>query len=332
MRTAIWSLAPVLLLLGLGLMHLGVGAANLDLPAVIGAFIAYDPTNYSHVIIIFQRLTRLIVAIYAGAALGVAGLLMQKVMQNGLVSPSTLGVNAGATTFVVLSVYMLGLSGAALFLPALTGGLCAIVFTFAVSRIIEGQGDPRLILALAGSMISVLFSSLTTFVLTLDPDGFGNVIGWIVGDIGNFDYLSLVPTAPLGILALGAAAIMSRAVDILVLGDEQAAVMGVDVRLVYGGTLFIAVALAVTAVTVVGPIGFVGLVMPHIARILVGEIGRLPLWLCLVGGAVFLTGADILARTLMAPRMLNVGTVIGFAGGLVFLALVIFGGHRVMAR
>ncbi|SEQ61591.1 iron complex transport system permease protein [Devosia sp. YR412] len=320
--------APLVVLLVLSALHLTLGAASIDLGVILAAFTAYDPTNYAHVVVIFQRLTRLAVALYAGAALGVSGLLLQKIMQNGLVSPGTLGINAGATTFVVLGVFLLGLSGPGLFLPALLGGIISVMLTLLVSRLLTGQGDPKLNLVLAGSMIGALFSALTTFVLSMDPDSFGNIIGWIVGDIGNFDYQALAPMAPIGLLALIAAAVMSRAVDILVLGDEQAAVMGVNVRLVYGGTLLVAIVLAVSAVTVVGPIGFVGLVMPHIARILVGEIGRLPLWLCLVGGAALLTGADILARLLMAPRVLNVGTVMGFAGGLVFLALVIFGTRR----
>lgn len=320
---------PVLVMLALCALHLTQGAASIDVTTIWQALTAFDATNYSHVIIVNQRVTRLIVALYAGAALGVSGLLLQKIMQNGLVSPGTLGINAGATTFVVLAVFFFGFSGVGLFLPALTGGLVSVALTFMVSRVLVGQGDPRLNLVLAGSMIGVLFSSLTTFVLSFDSERFANLIGWIVGDIGNFDYLSLGSMAPIGLLALVGAAVISRAVDILVLGDEQAAVMGVNVRLVYGATLVMAVVLAVTAVVVVGPIGFVGLVMPHIARILVGEIGRLPLWLCLVGGASVLTGADILARVLMAPRVLNVGTVMGLAGGLIFLLLVILGGRRV---
>jgi len=329
MKSALAGGLSVLVLCILCVMHISLGAASIGPAEIWSAFTAFDPQNYAHVVIVYQRLTRLLVAIYSGAALGVAGLLLQKIMQNGLVSPSTLGVNAGATTFVVLSVFFFGWTGIGLFLPALCGGVAAIALTFSVSRILAGQGDQRLNLVLAGSMVSVLFSSLTTFILTLDPDAFGNILGWIIGDIGNFDYLSLAPMAPVGALALVAAVVMSRAVDILVLGDEQASVIGVNVRLVYGATLFTAIVLAVSAVTVVGPIGFVGLVMPHIARILVGEIGRLPLFVCLAGGAAILTGADILARVALAPRVLNVGTVMGLAGGLIFLVLVVTGGRRV---
>lgn len=317
------AVAAVLVLLAACLVHLRVGAVDIPTRDILRAITAFDPTNYAHVVVVFQRLTRLAVAVFSGAVLGVAGLLLQKIMQNGLVSPSTLGINAGATSFVVLAVYFLGLGGAALFLPALAGGMAAMALTFAVSRILVGQGDPRMNLVLGGAMVGTLFSSVTAFVISLDPDGFTNLLGWLIGDIGNFDYRSLVWMAPLGTVGLIGAVLLSRMVDILALGQEQAAVMGVDVRLVNGAALMIAIVLTVCAVTVVGPIGFVGLVMPHIARLLVGEVGLLPLWLCLTGGATVLTGADILARVLMAPQVLNVGTVMGLAGGAVFLTLVL---------
>ncbi|WEK02890.1 MAG: iron ABC transporter permease [Candidatus Devosia phytovorans] len=327
-RTLLLATIPAAVVVGLGVLHLRLGAAPMEFTLIRDAFLAYDSTNYSHVIVIFQRLTRLAVAVYAGAALGAAGYLLQKIMQNGLVSPSTLGISAGATNFVVLSVFFFGMSGVAQFIPALAGGVTAILLTLGVSHILKGQGDPRLNLVLAGSMVATLFSAITTFVVSLDADGFANLIGWLIGNIGNFDYVALAPMAPIGALAMIAAVIASRAVDILVLGEEQAAAMGVNVTLVYGGTLLTAVVLAVTAVTVVGPIGFVGLVVPHMVRSIAGEIGRLSLWLSMVGGAVVLTSADILARTAIAPRVMNVGTVMGFTGGLVFLGLVLWSARR----
>lgn len=328
MRPVLLTVCPALLLIVLSVLHLRMGAAAMDFALIRNAFFAYDPTNYSHVIVIFQRLTRLAVAIYTGAALGVSGYLLQKIMQNGLVSPSTLGISAGATNFVILSVYFFGFAGVAQFVPALAGGIAAVLLTFGISHILKGQGDPRLNLVLAGSMVTTLFSAVTAFVVSLDADAFVNLIGWLIGNIGNFDYVSLAPMAPIGAIAMIAAVIASRAVDILVLGEDQAAAMGVNVRLAYGGTLLTAIVLAVSAVTVVGPIGFVGLVVPHIVRMISGEIGRMSLWLSMVGGAVVLTGADILARTAMAPRVLNVGTVMGFSGGMVFLILVLLAARR----
>ncbi|WP_198167823.1 FecCD family ABC transporter permease [Ketogulonicigenium robustum] len=309
-------------------LHLWLGAAAMDFSTIADAFFAYDPKNYSHVVVIKQRLTRLVVALYAGGALAVSGYLLQKIMQNGLVSPSTLGISAGATNFVVLSVYLGWLGGAWQFLPALLGGVAALAMTFGLSNLLRGQGDRRLTLVLAGAMIGTLFSSLTTFVVSLDADRFTTLIGWLIGNIGNFDYVALIPMAPLGVVAIVAAAFAARAVDVLMLGDDQAAVMGVNVRAVYAVTLLIAIVLAVSAVTVVGPIGFVGLVVPHIVRIFVGDTGRLALWLNLIGGAAVLTAADILARVALAPRVMNVGTIMGLAGGTIFLVLVLAAARR----
>lgn len=328
LRGPVPFLLPVVLLLAAGLLHLCAGALPMGPGTVLAAVLSFDPTNYSHVVVVLQRMTRLVVAIYAGAVLGVAGLLLQKIMQNGLVSPSTLGVNAGATASVVLAVHFLGMTGAQLFLPALTGGLISIGLTFFVSGLLRGYGDPRLNIVLSGMMVGTLFSSLTTFVIALDPDGFSDLIGWLIGDISNFDYVALQAMAPVGLVALVLAALLFRAVDILALGGEQAAVLGVDVRLIFAASLLAAVVLAVSAVTVVGPIGFVGLVVPHIVRLTIGDTGLRALWGCLTGGAIILTLADVLARTALAPRVLNVGTVMGLAGGLIFLGLVLSRARR----
>ncbi|WP_138465684.1 iron ABC transporter permease [Poseidonocella sp. HB161398] len=316
-------------LLAVSVLHLASGAMPVPPGEVIAALFSYDSGNFSHVIVVKQRLTRLAVALYCGGALAVSGLLMQRVFRNGLVSPSTLGVNSGATAFVVLSVFFLGASGGALFLPALAGALLALALTFATAGLLRGQGDPRLNLVLAGSMVGVLFSSATTLVLSFDPDRFENVISWLIGDIGNFDYRELRLMAPLGAVAMAAALAVCRAIDLLALGDEQAAVMGGHVRLIAGSALGVALILSVSAVVVVGPIGFVGLILPHATRLIAGEFGRGPLLFCAGGGALAVTAADLAARTMAAPKVLNVGSVMGLAGGAAFLVLVLATARRV---
>lgn len=317
------ALASGLVLVCLCALHLRLGAIEIPMRTIARALVAYDPGQYDHVVVVRQRLTRLAVALYAGASLSVSGLILQKILRNGLVSPSTLGINAGATTAVVVALFFFGVSGGLLFLPALAGAGLALGLSFAVARLIEGQGERELNLVLAGSMMSILFSSLTAFVLSLDPDAFANVISWVIGDIGNFDHESLGAMAPLGAAGLAGALLLSRPIDMLTLGREEAGAMGVDVPLIHGAALAAAVILAVSAVVVVGPIGFLGLILPHVARLCVGEIGRLPVWICAAGGAATLVAADILARVILAPQVLNVGTVMGLAGGAVFLGLVL---------
>ncbi len=328
MRTMIVAIALPVIMLVLSMLHLILGQADVTPTEVLDAVLHYDPTNYQHVIIVLQRITRLVVAIYCGAALAISGMLLQKALQNILVSPSTLGISSGASTFAVLGILFFDLSGGALFWPAMLGGVTAVALAFGTASLLGPMDGSKLNLVLAGSMMSILFSSTTAFIISLDPAAFDNLLNWLVGTIGNFDYLDLPAMAPLGLVAIIAAFILSRAIDLLLLGDEQAAVLGSNVKLVYGASLASAIVLAVSAVVVVGPIGFVGLVVPHIAKILFGETGRMPLWGSLFIGPIVLIAADIGARTLAAPRMLNVGTIMGLIGGIAFLAIILIGARR----
>ncbi|MDP9835489.1 iron complex transport system permease protein [Neorhizobium huautlense] len=304
-------------------LHLTAGARFSAPALVFDALFDHDPRNYQHVVVIKQRLTRLVVAGYVGAVLAVSGLLLQKILRNDLVSPSTLGINSGAVAFVIFGIYLFGLNGAALFWPALIGGFAAVAVAFLAAGLVSrGRRDP-LSLILGGAMTATLFSSATTFVISLDPDRFGNLMGWLVGDIGNFDYLPLAWLWPVGVTGIGFALVLCRQIDLLTLGTEQAATLGADPRLVRAGTLALAIPLAISAVCVVGPIGFVGLVAPHITRLLIGETGRPALGFCTLCGAVIVIAADIAARTLLAPQLLQVGTVMALCGGIAFLVIVV---------
>lgn len=305
----------------LALMQLALGALWIP-PARVLAALTGPPQDFTDTIILQQRLPRVAVACTVGAALAVAGLVLQKVMQNVLVSPSTLGINAGATVAVVLAMFF-GASGGALLFPALIGGTAAMGATLLAARLIAGQGDRRLDLVLAGSMVGVLCSSVATFVISLDPDLFGDLMGWLVGDIGNFDHLALPVVLPPVALALAAALILCPQLDLLTTGEDQARLLGANTAWLQGLALALAVLLAVSAVVVVGPIGFVGLVVPHLVKLAMGETGRATLVAVALAGPCVVMLADILARTALAPRVLHVGTVMGLSGGAIFLAMVL---------
>lgn len=316
------ALLIVFLLLLAGL-HLSSGARFSPPDLVLQALFDYDPKNYQHVVIVKQRLTRLVVAAYAGAVLSISGLLLQKVLRNDLVSPSTLGINSGAVTFVVLGIYLFGIGGAALFWPALLGGMAAIALTFLAAGLVrQGARDP-LSLILGGAMTATLFSAASTFVISLDPERFGDQMSWLVGDIGNFDYQPLGFLWPIGAAGLLVAFLLSRSLDLLSVGGEQAASLGADPRLIEWTSLAVAIPLAISAVCIVGPIGFVGLVAPHMTRMMIGETGRVATAFCAVLGATIVIGADIVARSLLAPKLLNVGTVMALCGGIAFLTLIV---------
>lgn len=271
---------------------------------------------------------RLAVALFCGAALGLSGWLLQKLFQNGLVSPSTLGINAGAVNFVVVGMLFGWNTPSQQVLLAFLGAMAAVAFSLFLASFFRGSDNARLMLVLAGAMTATLFSALTTFVVSLDPDSFAGLIGWLIGNIGALDHRALPPMLPLAAIAFLLAMLQSRQLDLLALGQDQAEAVGVNVRWCFRGTLVAAILLAICAVTVVGPIGFVGLIVPHLVRIFAGEAGRLQLLLSMFVGASVLALADVLARTLIAPRVMNVGTVMGLAGGTVFLALVLWAARR----
>ncbi|MDB6454259.1 FecCD family ABC transporter permease [Falsirhodobacter sp. 20TX0035] len=311
----------VVLLAVLALIQVAFGALWIP-PARVLEALTGPPRDFTDTIILQQRLPRVAVACTVGAALAVAGLVLQKVMQNVLVSPSTLGINAGATVAVVLAMFF-GMSGGTLLFPALIGGTAAMGATLLASRLIAGQGDRRLDLVLAGSMIGILCSSVSTFVISLDPDLFGDLMGWLVGDIGNFDYLALPVVLPVVAVALAIALILCPQLDLLTTGEDQARLLGVNTALLQGLALALAVLLAVAAVVVVGPIGFIGLVVPHLVKLAMGETGRATLVAVALTGPCLLMLADILARVALAPRVLHVGTVMGLSGGAIFLVMVL---------
>ncbi len=328
MKAVLLVLAGLSALVLLSLIHLCSGARPFSPVVVIDALFHYDAQNYAHVVIVRQRLSRLVVALGVGAMLAIAGYVLQKILRNDLVSPSTLGINTGAAAFSVLGIHFLGLSAASLFWPALSGAIAALAFTFLAADMLgQGERDP-ISLVLGGVMSSTLFSVATAFVVSLDPDSFENILGWLVGDIGIFDYQSLAPLWPFGLAAILVLCFLTRTLDIMALGGEQAESLGVDIhiaqRLALAGTII----LAVIAVTVAGPIGFVGLVVPHMAKLLVGETGIVPILFCLLLGSALLTGADIVARTLFAPQLLMVGTVMALGGGAAFLAIILVAFRR----
>jgi iron complex transport system permease protein len=281
------------------------------------------------VVIVRQRLTRLIVALTLGGLLGISGYALQKVMRNDLVSPSTLGVNSGAVAFVTAGVTFFNLQGSALFWPSLAGACCALLVTFYAASLLGNFRHDPFNLVLGGVISATLFSSCSVFLISLDPEAFGNVMGWMVGDIGIFDYQLLGLLWPLSIPALVLLVITSRALDVLSLGGEQATAMGVNHGAIQGAVLISCIVITVMAVTISGPIGFIGLVVPHIVRLLIGNHGRFALYLSFVTGSMALVTADILARALLSPRVLNVGTIMALVGGVCFLALVIAKSRRI---
>nr|WP_236743316.1 iron ABC transporter permease [Nocardiopsis sinuspersici] len=268
------------------------------------------------------RLPRVLLAATAGAALALAGALMQAVVHNSLAEPYILGVSAGAgvgaVSFIVLGVgtSSLGVGGAA-FLGALTA--TAAVYTLAHKN---GRIAPQRLI-LAGVALGALFSAVTSYLtITTHAQNVFSIMFFLLGSVSaaTMGHLAL-PSAALLIVGLYAA-FHARALNALLVGDDAAASLGVNVNRLRSGALVAAALLTGSVVAVSGGIGFVGLIIPHIARITVGSDHRRMLPVALLGGAVFLTTCDFLARTLADPSEIPLGVLTAMVGAPFFLWLL----------
>ncbi|AGH81639.1 ABC transporter permease [Psychromonas sp. CNPT3] len=309
----------------IALMHISVGAKHLSWSEIYQAIFLFDSQVFSHHIVIKQRLPRFMVAMCCGAMLGLCGFKAQKLFQNPLVSSSTLGVSSGAVFFSLCAIYFFNISEDDIFIPAFLGACVAGAFTLAMSQMMNRSSISRgLHIVLAGSLVSMLFSSLSTFLIQLDPLQFADIQDWLLGDISPSDFIDLQRIYPIALLTMGVLLAQGRSLDVLILGEKQAHSAGVNVKRTKIITLLCIFLLASLVVSTVGPIGFIGLVVPHISKIFVTQVGAKGAWLSMLLGGLLLTFADLLARILIAPKVLIVGGVSACIGSVFFLFLLYF--------
>ncbi len=316
-RPRLALLLLTLLLIAGSLVHLGLGARWIAPQTVLQALLEYNPRNFEQRIIVELRLVRLAAALLTGAALGVAGLLLQTVIRNPLGEPHILGLNAGASLAVVATSALglsLGAFPAARPLTAACGA--ALMFGGVMALASAGRGGATpLRITLCGVALSAFASAVTAAILILDEQTLLAMRTWLAGDLAGLNW-STLRTALIG---LGVALFLAPRLNVLALGDKVALGLGVNLvqtRLL--GLLAIAL-LCGAAVAVAGPIGFVGLVVPHVVRRLVTEDIRLALPLAAPVGALVLLLADIAARTLVAPQELATGAMTALVGAPLFI-------------
>jgi len=294
-----------------------LGSAQLSTSAVLSAVSGRAaPESVERVVTLSIRLPRIAAAVLAGGALAVAGVAFQALTRNPLAEPSVLGISAGAAFGVVIGQsFGLGLSfreALGLTAFAFAGALIAAGAVYLIAAI--GRGLSIQTLLLAGVIVGIFFSSAITVVISLlDFNRLGGVVHWLLGNL-----------APIPPGAVGFALIVTHAreLNLMALGEEALQQLGVAAdRLKL--TIFLAAALlTATVVAFVGPIGFVGLIVPHILRILLGSDNRLLVPAALVGGGIFLLFADTIARNIVAPAELSVGVITAFFGAPFFIYLL----------
>lgn len=311
-----------LVLVGFSLLSLRCGALEIDSATAWDAIFDYDDQIAGQIVVRELRVPRTLIGAAAGACLAVAGALTQGVTRNPLGSPGILGINAGAAFAVVTAIFVLDVvSPLGYVWFAFAGAAGAAVLVYAIASAGPGGATP-VKLALAGAVITALLAAWTTSLLLLDEETLDQARFWSAGSIAGRGTEELRLLFPFMVVALIVGVFMGRQVNALSLGDDVAAGLGQRTALVRGLAGLCVVVLAGAAVAIAGPVGFVGLAIPHVARSLVGPDYRWILAYSLVLGPCLLLGADVLGRVLLRPSELQVGIVTAMLGApfLVYLA------------
>ena len=286
-------------------------AAQLHVPGVTSTL---SPTEEA---VLWEiRVPRVVLAALVGAMLAVAGATYQGVFRNPLADPYLLGVAAGAGLGATFAIVYLpdSLRGQrALPVAAFVGGALAVALTYAVGRSARRERDAATFV-LAGVTVTAFFTAWQTFVQQQNSETLQEVYSWILGNIPSTGWSDVVLIVPYVAVALVVILVLRRVVDVLNLGDDEAASLGVDVRKVRLVLIVAATLGTAAAVSVSGLIGFVGIIVPHTIRLLAGVGYRVLLPLSAIVGAGFLVLADVVARTALAPAEIPLGVVTAFFG------------------
>lgn len=304
-------------------LNLSIGAKHIPVPEVIRALIAFDDSTYDHFIVLYQRFPRALIAMFVGSMMAICGMILQGLTRNPLASPSLLGVSSGASLFVIGLGFYTATPDVWHGALAFAGGWFGFFSCLALAKVAGIGNDPRnLSLILAGAIVSILYSAIANALLLADPGLRLDLLNWITGNINHvyidrlYDIWWVWPIVVAGLMALAAP------LTLILLGADKAQSAGVAVKSVSNMAILLSVGGAAASVSVCGPIGFVGLVVPHMVRPFAGAHFRLTIPLCaLLGGAVVLL-ADLVARIAFAPFVLHTAIVMELLGGVLFIFIV----------
>lgn len=315
-----WLLVLLLVLALVGAASVALGVRAVSFGDVVSGLTGSTATIEQAAV--NRRVPRTVLAMTVGGSLGLAGAVMQGVTRNPLADPGILGVTTGASLAVVVGIAFLGLSSPAGYVwMAIAGATLAAALVYAIGSAGRGGATP-LKLALAGAATSAAFSSLISAVLLPRIEVMDSFRHWQIGGVGGADALRLAQVAPFLLVGTLLCLATSRGLNALALGDDVATGLGVRV----GTTRLLAAAGAISlcaaATAVAGPIGFVGLAVPHLVRLLVGVDHRWLLPFSVLGGAVLLTAADVVGRLVARPEEVDVGIITAIVGAPVFIWIV----------
>lgn len=314
-------------LLAAALLGLLVGPAGIRPGGVIRALVDVLPlvemdhglTEVEHRVLFQIRFPRVVLGGLVGAVLATAGAAYQGVFRNPLADPYLLGVAAGAGLGATVAILLVGESGV-IGLFAFVGGMAAVAATYLLGRSVGGRSTTSLILA--GVAVAAFATAIQTYLLQRNVETIREVYSWILGRLLTVGWGEVGRLLPYALLASAVLVGSRRLLDVLSLGDEEASALGVNVTRVRAVVVVAATLATAAAVSVSGLIGFVGIIVPHTVRILLGWSYRVIIPLSMVFGAIFLVIADLAARTLVAPAELPIGVVTAFFGAPFFLIVL----------
>lgn len=319
-KVALMYLVLAIILLAAVLLALTLGSARLSLNQILSS-ISGGGDFTSNLILFDLRLPRVVAALLAGAGLAVAGLLLQSVTGNDLCSPNIIGVNSGAGFAVMVFLCIFPMAHRALPAAAFIGAFATTLIVLSVSLFMHSSNSKTTVI-LAGVAIGTFLSSGISFLSQLYPDVLPSYTSFSIGSFSGIYAEDL--TIPAIIIAVGlvASQMLSQKLNILCLGEEIAYSLGVQVKSLRIITLAVASALCASVVSFAGLLGFVGLVVPHIARKIAGHDIRILVSVCALCGAILVTLSDLIGRTMFSPADLPAGIIVSAVGAPFFIYLL----------
>ena len=313
-------LAAGVFLLAAAVLNVCLGASGLSLSELFQALIAGPGASRPQRILWYVRLPRTAASLLAGAGLAVSGAVIQKVLANNLASPGIIGINAGAGLAVAACCAFGAFAAWAVAGAAFLG---AMIATFLVVIVARRSSASRTTVVLGGVAVTACLNAVTETIVTMVPDAALASVDFRVGGFSSVNHARLLPAAILIVAGIVALCTLTNELDVLSLGDDTAHALGMRVAPMRNAMLTLAALLAGASVSFAGILGFVGLIVPHMARRLIGnDSGRLIPFCALLGGG-FVTVCDLAARLIFAPYELPTGILMSFLGGPFFIWLLL---------
>ncbi|MGO1413502.1 MAG: FecCD family ABC transporter permease [Microbacterium gubbeenense] len=321
-RRAVGAAIMVAAIVGVGFVSVGVGVVTIPVRDTWESFVAYDPGSTAHLLAQVQRVPRTILAVLVGACLGLAGAVMQALTRNPLAEPGILGVNGGAACAIACGIAFFGITDVQGYMwLGLIGAAVAGAVVFLRGGARRGTNPVRLVLA-GSAVTAVLLALSQTVLLNATSDVYDRYRAWMIGSLSGRDYAVLGAVAILGVVGILVASSLARVLDSAVLGEDAAKALGANPARVWATAGIAVVLLSGAATAAAGPIVFLGLAAPHLARLIVGVSHRWVLPYSALIGALLILVADTLGRVVSPSHEIGVGIMIAIIGGPFFVWIV----------